>query len=330
MNKSKRLPVVDSSAILLVFLAAVIVGFFLADSSFLTASNLNNILLQAAAAAVAAAAMTYVILLADIDLSVGSTMNLSLVVAVTLCSTGTQFDSSTSALVYPVAIVVGLGLGLLNALLITKLQLNSLIVTLGTMTVYQGIALLITQAGTSVTGGAITWLATTKPGGVSVVVLVGLGIGLLATWFLKYRQNGRLLYAVGGDPRSARESGLSQAKARYIAFGFLGACAAVSGLITVGQVGSVEANLGADFAFTVITAVVIGGTSLFGGRGTVLGSILGAVLLATIDGGLNMVNASIYVYDVVRGAILVLAMLADAFGTRLSNERGLRAVQAAR
>jgi ribose/xylose/arabinose/galactoside ABC-type transport system permease subunit len=323
----KQYRIVNSSSVLLLFLAVVVGFFYLADPTFLSLSNLNNILLQAAAAAVAAAGMTYVILLADIDLSVGSTMALSSVVAITLTSTGSQFDSTTSAWVYPVAILTGLACGLLNALLINKLQLNALIVTLGTMTIFQGIALTITEAGTQVTGGAIKWLVATQVGGISLVIIVGALLVVMATAFLRYRPSGRLLYAVGGDARSARESGLSAAKARYIAFGLLGAAAALAGLITVGQVGSLEANLGADFAFTVITAVVIGGTSLFGGRGTVVGSIIGAVLLATIDGGLNMLNASIYVYDVVRGVILILAMLSDSFTTRISERRALKELQ---
>jgi ribose transport system permease protein len=251
------------------------------------------------------------------------------VVAVSVTSTGSQFDSTTSFWVYPVAIVVGLACGLLNALLINRLQLNALIVTLGTMTVYQGVALAITEAGTQVTGGAIKWLVSTRVGGISLVIIVGILLVAMATAFLRYRPNGRLLYAVGGDARSARESGLSSAKARYIAFGLLGVAAALAGLITVGQVGSLEANLGADFAFTVITAVVIGGTSLFGGRGTVVGSIIGAVLLATIDGGLNLLNASIYVYDVVRGVILILAMLSDSFTSRISERRALKDLQPA-
>jgi simple sugar transport system permease protein len=323
----KRLNVPSSSAVLLIFLALVGLGFFLANRSFLSFSNLNNILLQASAAAVAAAAMTFVILLGDIDLSVGSTMSLASVVAVTLGSTGSQFDTRTSAWVIPIAIGVGLLCGLLNAFLINRLKLNALIVTLGTTSIYVGIALTITQAGSRVISGVLNAVVSANVAGLPLAVLAALVIAVAASLFLKYRPNGRLIYAVGGDIRSATESGLSRAKARYIAFGFLGAAAAVSGLITVGQVGSVEANLGADFAFTVITAVVIGGTSLFGGRGTVLGSVLGAVLLATIDSGLNSINASIYVYDVVRGAILVLAMLSDSYTSRISAKRALATVR---
>jgi ribose/xylose/arabinose/galactoside ABC-type transport system permease subunit len=317
----------NSQTVLVVFLVLVFIGFALANSRFLTLSNLNNILLQAAAAAVAAVAMTFVILLSDIDLSVGSSMNLAAVVGVTLGSTGSQFDTQTTFWVIPIALAAGVICGIVNAFLINRLKLNALIVTLGTTSVFVGVALTITQAGTRVVGGTLTDLVGMKVGGISLVVVVVAIIAVLAGLFLKYRPNGRLIYAVGGDLRSARESGLSQAKARYIAFGFLGAAAAVAGLITVGQVGTVEANLGADFAFTVITAVVIGGTSLFGGRGTVLGSVLGALLLATIDSGLNAINASIYIYDVVRGAILILAMLSDSFTSRLSAHRALAAVR---
>lgn len=325
----KRLSIPNSSTVLLIFLALVVIGFYLADNSFLSLSNLNNILLQASAAAVAAAAMTFVILLGDIDLSVGSTMSFATVVAVTLGSVGTQFDTQSTLWVIPLALAAGLLCGLLNAFLINKLNLNALIVTLGTTSIYVGAALTITQAGTRLVGGALPSIVGANVDGLSLMVIAAIILAILASAFLKYRPSGRLIYAVGGDIRSAKESGLSQAKARYIAFGFLGVAAAMSGLITVGQVGSIEANLGADFAFTVITAVVIGGTSLFGGRGTVLGSVLGAVLLATIDSGLNAVDASIYVYDVVRGAILVLAMLSDSFTTKLSAQRALTTIRVA-
>lgn len=318
---------VNSQTILVLFLVIVVIAFTLANPRFMSLSSLNNILLQASAAAVAAVAMTFVILLSDIDLSVGSTMNLAAVVGVILGSSGSQFDTETTLWVIPIAIATGIACGLLNALLINKLKINALIVTLGTTSVFVGIALTITQAGTRVVGGTLNKLVGANVVGIPLVVIVVGVIAVAAGLFLKYRPNGRLLYAVGGDLRSARESGLSQSKARYIAFGFLGAAGAIAGLITVGQVGSVEANLGADFAFTVITAVVIGGTSLFGGRGTVFGSIIGAVLLATIDSGLNAINASAYIYDVVRGAILILAMLSDSFTTRISARRALAVVR---
>jgi ribose/xylose/arabinose/galactoside ABC-type transport system permease subunit len=320
---------INSSIILVLFLAAVVIGFYLARPTFLSFSSLNNILIQAAAAAVAAVGMTFVILLADIDLSVGSTMSLAVVVAVTLTSGGSQFDTTTTVWVVPVAIGVGVLCGLGNAFLINKLQLNSLIVTLGTASVYLGAALTITEAGTRVLSGTLVDLIALRIGPLNLIVLAVLVIAVLSGLFLRFRPNGRLIYAVGGDLRSARESGLSQSKARYIAFGFLGATAAVAGLITIGQVSTIEANLGADFAFTVITAVVIGGTSLFGGRGGVLGSVLGAVLLATIGSGLNAINASIYVYDVVRGGILVLAVLSDPLISRMTARRALLAARQA-
>jgi ribose/xylose/arabinose/galactoside ABC-type transport system permease subunit len=318
---------INSSIVLVVFLVAVVLGFYLAQPSFLSLSSLNNILIQASAATVAAVGMTFVILLSDIDLSVGATMSLAVVVGVTLTSGGSQFDTTTTVWVIPVAIGVGIACGVLNALLINRLKLNSLIVTLGTASVYLGIALTITEAGTRVLSGTLVDLIALRIGPLNLIVVVVVVITVLAGLFLRLRPDGRLIYAVGGDLRSARESGLSQSKARYIAFGFLGATAAVAGLITIGQVSTIEANLGKDFAFTVITAVVIGGTSLFGGRGGVLGSVLGAVLLATIGSGLNAINASIYVYDVVRGSILVLAVLSDPLISRITARRALLAAR---
>jgi len=102
-----------------------------------------------------------------------------------------------------------------------------------------------------------------------------------------------------------------------VAYAVSGLCAAVAGLVIIGRVGTLQAGLGVGFEFTVIAAVVLGGTSLMGGRGTIIGSILGAILLVVIDNGLNLVNASVYIYDVVKGAILIIAVVVDVVLTRL-------------
>jgi len=325
----RNFPISGSSARLLGFLVLVVAGFSVLSGTFFSASNFTNILLQGAATAVAAAAMTYVILLADIDLSVGATMSLSTVVAVALGSSGSQFDTQTTIFVLPIAILVGILCGLINAFLINRLKLNALIVTLGTTSIFLGIALTITQAGTRVIDGTITELAAFRIGGVPSVILATLVVAIGAAYYLRFRPGGRAIYAVGGEPRSAAESGLSRAKSRYVAFGFLGGAAGLAGVMISGQVGSVQANLGSDFAFTVITAVVIGGTSLFGGRGTVFGSLLGAILLTTIDSGLNAIAASIYAYDAVRGGILILAMVSDSLTTKVSARKALTRVRVA-
>jgi ribose transport system permease protein len=301
-----------NSAILIVFIAVVFAGFGIAYPAYLSAANLNNILFQATPVAIAAIGMTYVILLADIDLSLGSTMYLSIVVATMLTSPAGDLMVSPSIWVYPIAMIVGLVLGLVNALLIKLLRINTLIVTLGSLYMYKGAALALTNAGTQVMSGPITWFGSAKLGGVYVAVIFTIIAAIVATLFLKFRNSGRLLYAIGSDPRSGRESGLSQVKARFIAFGLAGVCAAVAGLIQVGQAATLDATLGSDITFTVITAVVVGGTSLFGGKGSVQGSILGALLLAAIQNGLNALNASIYVYDVVQGVVLVAAIVFGA------------------
>jgi len=122
---------------------------------------------------------------------------------------------------------------------------------------------------------------------------------------------GRYICAIGGSPRSAIETGLPVERIRLFAYGFLGFCCALAGLITIGRVGVLQVGLGTGFEFTVIAAVVLGGTSLLGGRGSIIGSILGAILLVVIDNGLNLINASVYIYDVVKGLILIFGVLAD-------------------
>jgi ribose transport system permease protein len=316
MKLLNKLGISGNSVFLIGFIAVVFAGFGLAHPAYWSASNINNILFQATPVAIAAIGMTYVILLSDIDLSIGSTMYLSIVVATMLSSSGGDLMVSPSIWVYPIAIISGLVLGLINAILIKLLRINTLIVTLGALYMFRGLALALTNAGTQVMSGPISWFGSAKLGSVYVAVVFTILAAIVATLFLKYRSSGRLLYAIGSDPRSGRESGLSQVKARFIAFGLAGICAAVAGLIEVGQDGTLDATLGSDITFTVITAVVIGGTSLFGGKGSVQGSILGALLLAAIQNGLNALNASIYAYDVVQGVVLVAAIVFGAISQK--------------
>jgi ribose transport system permease protein len=142
------------------------------------------------------------------------------------------------------------------------------------------------------------------------VYLLG-AVAMTAIVVLNRTPLGRYLFAMGGSPRSAVESGLPVDKLRVIAFGVAGLCSALAGLIIIGRVGTLQAGLGVGFEFTVITAVVLGGTSLLGGRGSIIGSILGAILLVVIDNGLNLINASVYIYDVVKGGILIVAVVID-------------------
>jgi ribose transport system permease protein len=197
-------------------------------------------------------------------------------------------------------------------LLVQYLKVHPLLVTLGTLTLFRGVALHITGAGNRAADGPIQILGREQLFGIALPILLALLVVVLGDLVLRRTTFGRYVVAIGGSQRSAIESGLPINRVRAAVFMISAFCAGIAGIIVVGRIGTVQTSLGSGYEFTVITAVIVGGTSLFGGKGSVVGSALGALLLSLIDNGLNRLDASIYVYDVVRGLVLVGAVLADA------------------
>jgi len=307
---------------IVVMLVVVAVFFSVVSKPFFSYTNLTNILLQGAATSIAAMGMTYVIITSDIDISIGSLMSLAMTVAWIAAvepGAGAGEKAAVGALVYPVGLLMGLALGLLNGLIINGLKINPMIATLATMNAYRGIAWkMVGSSDKPFSDSAVLYLARTEVFGIGLPVYVMILCFIIAGIGLQRTAVGRYLYAIGGSRRSAIETGLPVARLRLVAYGILGLCVALAGLITIGRVGTLQAGLGVNFEFTVIAAVVLGGTSMFGGRGSIFGSVLGALLLVVIDNGLNMMNASVYIYDVVKGVILIFAVVVDVVLTRLS------------
>jgi ribose transport system permease protein len=234
---------------------------------------------------------------------------------------GAGEQAGVSAWVYPVGLLVGLGLGITNGLLINVLKINAFIATLATMFAFRGIAWkMVGSSDKAFADSPVMYLARTEFLGIGLPVYLLAAVAIVAVVVLNRTPVGRQLFAMGGSPRSAVESGLPVNRLRIFAFGVAGLCSALAGLIIIGRVGTLQAGLGVGFEFTVITAVVLGGTSLMGGRGSVVGSILGAILLVVIDNGLNLINASVYIYDVVKGGILIIAVVIDVALMRRSKQ----------
>jgi len=299
---------------IIVVLVLVCVLFASIAPQFPTTGNLSNILLQAAATSIAAIGMTYVIVLAEVDISVGALMSLAMTIgwmfAVTPGVPGQE--ASVDAWVYPIALAVGTALGVINALIINFFRINSFIATLATMYLYRGIAWkMVGSSDKPFSESAVLVLGRSEILGIGAPVYLMVAVAIVAMIVLNRAPIGRYICAIGGSPRSAIETGLPVERIRLFAYGFLGFCCALAGLITIGRVGVLQVGLGTGFEFTVIAAVVLGGTSLLGGRGSIIGSILGAILLVVIDNGLNLINASVYIYDVVKGLILIFGVLAD-------------------
>jgi ribose transport system permease protein len=309
---------------IVVMLVIVTIIFASISKPFFTVANLSNVLLQASATAIAAIGMTFVIILAEIDISIGSMMSLAMTVAwiagvgsgaIGLEGAGSNFGEmrAVDAWVYPAGLLMGVVLGVTNGLVINGLRINSLIATLATMFAFRGIGWkLVGASDKAFAQSPVMDLGRDSFLGLGLPVYLMVAVIVVAAITLNRTPLGRYIYAIGGSPRSALETGLPVNRIRLIAYAISGLCTAMAGLIIIGRVGTLQAGLGTGFEFTVIAAVVLGGTSLLGGRGSIIGSVLGAILLVVIDNGLNLINASVYIYDVVKGVILIAAVAVDA------------------
>ncbi len=291
-------------------LVAEVALFSLLSPHFLTADNLLNVSLQVSISAIIAAGMTMVILTGGIDLSVGS---LVAFVGV-LC---TMVLQSTSSL--PMAIVVGLLAGMASGavagVFVTRFRITPFIVTLALMTVWRGFAFILTDARpvwdlpeSFGTFGAGRLLGIPVPTIVMVVVFLAGHVVLTRTKF------GRYVYAVGGNAEAARLAGIRTNRILFSVYLLCGALTAVSGILLASRLNSGQPNAGLMYELDVIAAVVVGGTSLQGGRGTIIGTFVGSMLIGVLRNGLNLLNVDSYVQQVVVGGVILLAVLMDRSG----------------
>jgi ribose transport system permease protein len=258
--------------------------------------------------------MTFVLILGEVDISIGSLMSLSMTVAwmVAVAKGEAGEEIAVDAWVYPVGMAMGAALGVINGLLINTLRINAFIATLATLFAFRGIAWkLVGSSDKPFAESAVMVLGRAEFLGIGAPVYLAGIIAIVAALLLNRMPVGRYIFAIGGSMRSAVETGLPVRRMRLVAYGLSGLCCAIAGLITIGRVSVLQVGLGTGFEFTVIASVVLGGTSLLGGRGSIIGSILGAVLLVVIDNGLNLINASVYIYDVVKGITLIAGVMID-------------------
>lgn len=274
---------------------------------FLTISNLRNVLTQVSVNAIIAIGMTFVILNNGIDLSVGSILAISGAVAAYLMK-----STNNIVLAIVVAIAIGTGIGLINGFLITKGKLQAFIATLATMTIFRGVTYVFTN-GNPISGldTNFTFLANNKVIGIPLPVVFMIVILAIAFYFLNETRFGRYVYALGGSEDSARLSGIATSKIRTIVYGISGFTAAISAIIVTSRIGSASPNAGTGFELDAIAAVVLGGTSLSGGEGSIIGTIIGAIIIGVLNNGLNLMNVNPFYQSIVKGAVILLAVLLD-------------------
>lgn len=281
-----------------------------ATDAFLSVRNFLNILDQVTVLAIMAVGMTFVILIGGIDLAVGSVLALAMMVM----GYAAQEMGLPLALAIPLGIVAAGLCGLVSGLLITQFAVPAFIATLAMMSVARGLANMITD-GQQIVGFPIWFnlLAIIRYGGyITATVGLMIVIVVIAALYLRYRAGGRAVYAVGGNPEVARLAGINVKRVTIWVYVLSGALAGVAGIMLAARLDSVQPSSGFTYELDTIAAVVIGGTSLTGGKGSIGGTVVGVLIIGVLRNGLNLLGVSPFLQQVVIGVVIALAVAADA------------------
>jgi ribose transport system permease protein len=301
-----RQSILQKLGIIIPFVLVLLAGIVLVPS-FLSASNITNMLVNGAILAITAYGMTMVIALRGIDLSVGSTQA---VVACVAAVSVNAWGLLPGILAGTAAAII---LGLVNGLIVTTFRVPAFIATLATLGIFRGIALLFTGgAPIMITDAAFRSMATSSIFGIPVPFIVAVLVGA-GFWFVLDRMRfGKHVVAVGGSPESAIDSGIKVKRIELIAYVVTAAAAGVAGLLLASQLGSVNGSLSAGLELQAIAVVVLGGTSMAGGRGNIIGTFLASLLLAMINAGLNLLNVPSFYQYIALGVLLIFALSLDS------------------
>lgn len=298
---------------LAVVLAVLIAAFGYATEYFFTWTTFRTIANQIPDAVILATGMTFVLIIAGIDLSVGSVLALS---AAVMGLALTQWHAPL-----PAAILVCLGAGLLcgaaNGLLVVRWQLPAFIVTLGMLEAARGGAYLVTGSKTQYLGAGIEWINRGGLMGLSLPFLCAMAVVFVGQFVLAYTPFGRSMYAVGGNEEAARLSGIPVGRVKVVVYTLCGGLAALAAVIHCARLTAADPNAGIGYELQAIAAVVIGGTSLMGGRGTVINTLFGVIIIAVLENGLVQIGAQEPVKRLVTGGIIVVAVVVDYYRRKI-------------
>ena len=288
-------------------LALIFVALSITTPYFFTPDNLLNIAKAVTVVGIASAGETVVIISGGFDLSVGSTMAAAGMLAAWLLESGAPIS-----LAFVAAIGLGVLIGVVNGTIISYFRINPLITTLGTLAIVRGLAFVI-SGGREIVISDQAWLelGTGAWLGIPIIVVFALATFLVIGWSMPRTSFGRYVYAIGSNLRAARLAGIAVDRWRLVFYIVCGATAALSGLVLTARTGSARPSAAVGFELDVITAVILGGASLSGGRGTVWGTLVGLVLIGVINNGLTLAQVPAFWQQVVKGAILLSAVLYD-------------------
>lgn len=293
-------------------LVLIIIMFSLATDTFMTGNNLVNIFRQASINIVLAVGMTLVILTGGIDLSVGSILATTAVIGV-MTSLNPALQWGT--VLFP--LLIGLAIGLINGVLVAYVKLPPFIATMGTMTTFRGASYLIPD-GTTVINNDLNfaWIGNNYLGPIPWLVVIALVVVALTWFLLRKTVLGVRIYAVGGNPQAARLTGIKVGFVLVFVYAASGLLCGLAGVMTSSRLYSASGLLGNGYELDAVAAAILGGTSPMGGIGSVAGTLVGALIMAVLNNGLTLMNVSSFWQMVIRGIVIILAVIIDKFRTR--------------
>jgi ribose transport system permease protein len=300
-------------AVLFALYIAITIAFALLSPFFFNYSNLSNIVANMAFIGIMAAVQTPVIISGGLDLCSPAVAGLSGVVLSIAIGAGMNIW-----LAAVVALVAGGSVGALNGLFVTRLGVNAFITTLGTMSIVQGASLVLTGGLTRpLVDPAFDWLGSGRIAGFPVIALFMIAVFIATWWVLSQMRVGRFIYASGGNTEAARVAGVPVEKIRFWLYVASSASGALAGLLLAGRLGATAPTAASASLLTVIAAVILGGTSLAGGRGFVLGTLIAVMILGTLNNALVLLDVSSFWQMVTQGCVLLLAVGLDQFRSRI-------------
>ncbi|MDQ0218090.1 ABC transporter permease [Peribacillus cavernae] len=298
--------------VLLIFLVLCIAAGFLSDA-FFTMNNIMNVFRQVSIIAIIGSGMTLVILIAGIDLSVGAVMAFSGAILAGILTAG--FPLSVALLG---ALAVGLLFGVFNGFVVARFGVPSFIVTLATMVIARGMTLVYTKGYPLVVSNELyRYIGNGKFFGVPIPIIIMFAVFGFMYWMLKYTSFGRYIYAIGGNEETAILAGINVKSIKVAVFGIAGLLSALSAVIYTSRLMSAQPTAGSGIELDAIAAVIIGGTSLTGGKGGVIGTLIGALIMGVLDNVLNLMNVSPFYQSIAKGLVILVAVLVDSKFARI-------------
>lgn len=296
------------SVVGLIIFSLIIAGM---NERFMHMSNILNVLRQSSINAIIAAGMTFVILTGGIDLSVGSTLAITGAFAATMVFSGVH-----PVIAIIISLIAGGLIGAINGLIISKGKVQPFIATLGVMTLVRGYTLVYTNGKPLSTGYEANAELFSKIGtgywlGIPIPIYIMIIVFVIGYFILNHTRTGRYVYSLGGNEEATKLSGINVNKIKIFVYSISGVLAALSGIIITARLSSAQPTAGSGYELDAIAAVVLGGTSLAGGFGSILGTVIGALIIGILNNALNLMDVTSYYQAVAKGIVILIAVLID-------------------